>query len=189
MFRRFNLLITSLLAVVGFTATASGGVLLSRQEALELAFPKATRVNEETLILDAEQTQWIQAKTGSRFESDIVSVHHGYQDNRLLGYAIIDVHTVRTLPEAFLIVISPSGTISQLRLLAFYEPQEYLPPDGWLKQFSGKTLNSQLHLRGEIHGIAGSTLTSQAVTASVRRALAIWERFLKKDSSNQESKP
>ena len=41
------------------------------------------------------------------------------QAGRVLGYAVIDVHNVRTLPEAFMVVLSPEGEVRSLRLLAF----------------------------------------------------------------------
>ena len=49
----------------------------------------------------------------------------------------------------------------------------YLPPDRWLAQFEREKLSEELRLRGKIHAIAGSTLSSRAVTAGVRRALAL----------------
>ena len=92
-----------------------------------------------------------------------------------LGYALIDVHTVRTLPEALMIVLDPKGEVRSLRVLAFHEPSDYLPPEGWFRQFEGRGLDSDLQLKGGIHAIAGATLSSRAVTRSVRRTLALYE--------------
>ena len=39
----------------------------------------------------------------------------------------------------------------------------------------GRGLDAQLSLKGEIHGIAGATLSSRAVTRGVRRALAAYQ--------------
>ena len=66
-----------------------------------------------------------------------------------------------------------------LRVLAFYEPEEYLPTDRWLHQFDRKMLTERLALHGEIHGIAGATLSARAVTSGVRRALALYEVLLR----------
>ena len=59
-------------------------------------------------------------------------------------------------------------------MLAFYEPEEYAPAEGWLRRLEGRGLDPSLRLGGEIHGIAGSTLSSRAVVTSVRRALALF---------------
>ncbi|MEN8159815.1 MAG: FMN-binding protein, partial [Myxococcota bacterium] len=92
-----------------------------------------------------------------------------------LGYALLAVHNVRTLPEAFLVVLSPEGVVTRLRMLAFYEPSEYKPTDRFLAQFDARALGPELRLGGDIHGIAGSSLSSRAVTTGVRRSLALYE--------------
>jgi Na+-translocating ferredoxin:NAD+ oxidoreductase RnfG subunit len=91
------------------------------------------------------------------------------------GYAMIELHTVRTHPEAFLVVLSPEGSVRSLRVLAFHEPLEYLPPGRWYEQFGGKSLADALRVGGDVHGIVGATLTAQATTRGVRRALALYQ--------------
>jgi Na+-translocating ferredoxin:NAD+ oxidoreductase RnfG subunit len=85
------------------------------------------------------------------------------------------VHTVRTLPEAFLVVLSPQGTVRTLRVLAFHEPLEYKPSDRWYSQFEEKSLSEPLRLGSDVHGIVGATLSARATTRGVRRALALYE--------------
>ena len=89
------------------------------------------------------------------------------------GYAIIDSHNVRTLPETFMVVVEPNGTLRRVEVLAFHEPPEYLPTERWIEQFPGKKLDDDLKLGAGIQGITGATLSAQAMTAGVRRALAI----------------
>lgn len=164
-------------------------VFYSQEEAIELAFPDAERVDKETYVLDDDQVEAIQALSHAEVDSRLVSVYTGYREGRLLGYAMIDVHTVRTQPEAFLVVISPGGEVQSLRVLAFYEPPEYLPPERWLRQFDARRLSEDLALQGEIHGIAGSTLSARAVTGGVRRALALYEVVLEPRRQAERSAP
>jgi hypothetical protein len=49
----------------------------------------------------------------------------------------------------------------------------------WLEQFHDATLTDDLRIGRGIVAITGSTLTSEAVTGSVRRALAIYDVLLK----------
>ena len=105
-------------------------------------------------------------------------IHRGYRGGELLGYAIIDVHTVRTLPEAFLVVLSPEGSVRTVRVLAFHEPLEYMPSARWYQQFEQKTLAAPLRLGGDVHAIVGATLSSRAATEGVRRALALYQVVL-----------
>jgi hypothetical protein len=156
-------------------APAAAGAFYSKKEALALAFPDADRIDDETFVLDDTQVSAIEALAHAPVESRLVTLYTGYRGDQLIGHALIDVHTVRTHPEAFLVVIDPAGSVRSLRVLAFYEPEEYLPPDRWLRQFDQQALTEDLRLQGRIHGIAGSTLSARAVTGGVRRALALYE--------------
>jgi Na+-translocating ferredoxin:NAD+ oxidoreductase RnfG subunit len=163
------------LLAAALAVPADAGVYHSQQEALELAFPDATRVEKKTHVLDDAQAAAVEERARSKLESRLVSLYTGWRDDEVLGYAVIDIHTVRTQPEAFIVVVGPDGRVRSLRVLAFYEPEDYLPPDRWLEQFEGKPLDERMNLRADIHGIAGSTLSARAVTEGVRRALALVE--------------
>jgi hypothetical protein len=156
-------------------APAAGEVFLSQPEALALAFPGATRVERKSTLLDDEDARAVEALSGAPLESKLVTLHAGYRGDELLGYALIDIHTVRTLPEAFLVVLTPEGRIANLQLLAFYEPAEYKPGRRFLAQFDERKLGPELRIGGAIHGIAGSSLSSAAVTTGVRRSLALYQ--------------
>jgi hypothetical protein len=154
---------------------AEAKVFFSRSEALALAFPEADRIEDEPILLGDEQAGRIEALARSRLESRLVRVYTGYRGGELLGYAFIDVHNVRTLPEAFLVVLSPQGEVRALRVLAFHEPLEYMPSARWYRQFEQKSLAAPLRLGGDVHGIVGATLSARATTQGVRRALALYE--------------
>jgi hypothetical protein len=139
-------------------------------------------VERKTLMLSRDQAEAIEKLALSKLDSRLVTVYSGIKDDRTLGYALIDIHNVRTLPEAVMVVLSPAGEVRTLRMLAFHEPEEYRPPDRWLAQFENEQLDPQLRLHGRIHGIAGSTLSSRAVTSGVRRALALWQVMLKAEA-------
>jgi hypothetical protein len=170
---RSRLLAAALLVVV-WSAAASARVYLSQDEALAAAFPGAERVEKRTVLLDDEQARRVEELARAKLESRLVTLHTGWKEDGVLGHAYIEVHTVRTLPEGLLVVLSPAGEVRSVRLLAFYEPEEYAPPERWLRQFEGRSLEPELRLGGGIHGIAGATLSAQAVTGAVRRALALF---------------
>ena len=155
-----------------FASGARAEVFASQAEALAAAFPGA-RVEKRTLLLDDAQARAVEQSAQAPLESRVVTLHTAWRDGRAVGYAFIDVHTVRTLPEALLVVISPEGSVVSTRMLAFYEPADYLPPKRWLRQFEKRALTPDLRVGGKVHGIAGATLSTRAVTNSVRRALAL----------------
>ena len=117
--------------------------------------------------LNTVTTSGVTSVAAAPVDSKLVTFYAGQKAGQTLGYAFIETNVVRTLPETFLIVLSPQGVVQKLFVLAFYEPEEYLPPERWLRQFDQKTLGPALQIRRDIHGIAGSTLSARAVTGGV----------------------
>jgi len=168
-----------LLALALISSAAHAKVFYAKDEALHLAFPDAARIETRDVFLTPDQRTHIEERAKSKIDSDLLTVYVGWRAGAVQGYAILDTHTVRTLPETFMIVISPQGKVTATHLLAFYEPTEYSPSVRWLEQFHDATLTDDLRIGRGIVAITGSTLTSEAVTGSVRRALAIYDVLLK----------
>jgi hypothetical protein len=162
-------------------APAPAKVFHSRSEALRLAFPDAERIDDETFVLTDAQVARIGEIAKSPIDSKLVKIYRGYQGEQLLGYAVIDIHNVRTMPEAFMVVLTPEGVVRSVRVLAFHEPLDYLPSDRWYEQFDEKTLTSPLRVGGDIHGVVGATLSARATTGGVRRALAYYRVLVKNE--------
>lgn len=152
---------------------AAAGTYLTKTEALELAFPGADRVETRTLYLTEEQAEAAQAASGAPLDSRVYTFYVGLRDGAPVGYAAIEAATVRTLPQTLLVVLDPRGRVERVRVLAFFEPEEYLPPRRWLAQFEGRPLGPELRVGGDVQGITGATLSAQAVTRQVRRVLAL----------------
>lgn len=153
---------------------AEAKVFYSRSEALEMAFPEADHIEAETFVLADEQVSAIEQLAGSPIDSKLIKIYRGLKAGELLGYAVIDVHRVRTLPEAFMVVLDPRGSVRSLRILAFHEPLDYLPTARWYEQFDEKELGAPLRVGGDIHGVVGATLSANATTSGVRRVLAYY---------------
>jgi hypothetical protein len=161
--------------LVGCPTSGEAKVFYSREEALELAFPGADRVEAETYVLDDDQVERIRSLARTDVDTKLIKVYTGYRGGDVMGYAVIDIHRVRTLPEAFMVVLDPAGAVRSLRVLAFHEPLDYLPSDRWYRQFGEKTLAEPLRVGGDVHGVIGATLSARATTRGVRRALAYYE--------------
>jgi hypothetical protein len=162
----------------GLAGDAGAKVFYSVDEALQLVFPEASTIEEETLSLSEPEAHQVESLARARLESRRIPVHVGKHDQKVLGYAMVDVHVVRTQPEAVLVVLGPEGTVASTILLAFGEPLDYLPPGRWLRQFDRKTLTPDLALGQGIAAISGATLSAYGITDSVRRALAVYQVML-----------
>ena len=168
--------VTAALALLAaMVSTANGTVFHAKDEALALAFPGADRVEDRTFILSDAQKAAVEKLAHSPLETQLWTVYSGWRGDELLGYAVIDTHTVRTLPETVMVMLTPAGDVRRVEILAFYEPPEYTPPERWVRQFDGQHLDDALKLGGDIQGITGATLSATAMTAGVRRVLALYQ--------------
>ena len=174
--------------VLGLFASAPSHakVFASQNQALAEAFPDATRIERSTRVLRAEEVERIETLIRDEVESKIIVLHEAYKNDELLGHAHIDVHNVRTQPEAFMVVLAPSGVVRSVRVLAFHEPLDYLPTDRWYAQFEGKSKQDRLRVGHDVHGVVGATLSARAASDGVRRMLAYWEVLLK---TSEDSPP
>lgn len=174
----FGLLFSTTVGVA-VSSPAAAKVFASQTQALAEAFPEATRIERDSRIVRSHELKRIQAITKEDRPARVVVLHTAWQDDRILGYAHIDVHNVRTKPEAFMVVLTPEGVVRSVRILAFHEPLDYLPTDRWYGQFKGKTPSDRLRVGGDVHGVVGATLSARAAADGVRRMLAYWEIILR----------
>jgi hypothetical protein len=164
-----SLLIVALAAVIAPPTGAT--VLVTVEEALAQIFPESS-TERQTLFLSEEQLDRIEALAGERPTSALVTRFAARSGGTIVGWAYLDTHRVRTLPETVMIAIDADGKIRRVEAVVFREPLDYLPPDRWYRQYDGRPLDDDLKLKRGIRPITGATLTAVATTVAVRRALA-----------------
>ena len=152
---------------------AAAKVLLSQKDALALAFPEGVKVERRTAFLTDVQAAAAEKEADSKLDSSVWTYYVGVSSKGLAGTAYFESHKVRTMNEAFMVVVNPDSTVRFVEILSFAEPDEYLAPRKWLEQFSGKRLGEELLVRRGLRNITGASITSEAVTRGVRRALAV----------------
>jgi len=157
---------------LGAVEATEAKVFLTQERALRLAFGEAA-VERQAKFLTEPQVARARELAGVEIPSALVTRYVATADGRLVGTAYFDTHVVRTLPETVLIVVGPDDRIVRIEILAFGEPEDYLPRARWLEQFPGRALDRDLALKRGVHGITGATLSAQAVTDATRRVLAI----------------
>lgn len=179
MFSKLQLIILAALAT-GFSSVAAvaspaavrGTVFLTRDEALELAFPEI-QVERKTQFLSKEEKARVKKLSGLDFDRGCIYPYEARKDGKLIGTAYFDNHRVRTLRETVMIVVSPEQKVERIEVLAFGEPTDYIPREVWYAQFHGRPLDKDLNLKRKIRGVAGATLTARATTEAARRVLAV----------------
>lgn len=151
---------------------AGAEVLLTEKAALERAF-SGEASERKTLYLTREEVSAVEKAARSKMPSAIVTAFLARREGAITGRAVLDTHTVRTLPATILTVVDPDGRLRMALVLQFGEPPDYLPRDGWLKTLEGKALDDELWPGRGVRRVTGATLTVQALTEAVRRALAV----------------
>ncbi|MCX7894436.1 MAG: hypothetical protein N2447_00560 [Thermoanaerobaculum sp.] len=152
-------------------ASLQARVLQTPEQALQLAFPGCT-LEQRTLYLTAEQKSALKAQ-GFDSVPGLVTQYRVYRGEELVAFAYWDTHRVRTLPQTLLVILDPQGAVLRVELLAFAEPPDYLPREGWYRHVVGTSLQRPPVVGDTVPPVAGATLTAHATTAAVRRILAL----------------
>ena len=152
--------------------TAWSSDLATVDEVLEATFPDA-EVHRESVFLTTDQVSAVERSAGDRPHGALVTRFRAERGGATVGWAYLDTHRVRTLPETLVVLVDADGAIIAIEVVAFREPMDYLPPGSWYRQFDGRRLDDDLQLKRGIRPITGATLTARATTTATRRVLAI----------------
>jgi hypothetical protein len=170
-----------LVAALLVAGPASAEVYYSKDEALELAFGTDATIEPQSVFLSDEQAAEIERVAKAKLDSKLFTFHVGKKNGKVLGYAAIESHTVRTQPEALLVVLNPAGDLTRTEILAFHEPPEYQPPARWFERLYGRSVDGLVLGQG-IDGIAGATMSSRAALDSIRKVMSIYRLALKPEA-------
>lgn len=144
----------------------------SPEKVLTDMFPQHT-VTIHNIMLTPEEVSAIKNRTGCEPPGRLVSVYK-VSNPQVVALAVVDIHTVRTQPEAVLYVFDPEVNILEVKILTFKEPEQYKPPAKWLSLLKGKNIdNHALTVRKDIPVISGATMSAHAITDHCRMASAI----------------
>lgn len=155
---------------------AAAVTYLTRKEALQLFFPRATRIETRTALLSPEQCKAVQARLGKRLRGRVITFHLGWQGKNLLGYATVLNEIGKHLPITFMVGVNPGGQVTEVVILAYRERiGGEVRRKRFLRQYRGKAIQDPIRKGQDIVNITGATLSVQSVSFGVRKALAFWE--------------
>jgi Na+-translocating ferredoxin:NAD+ oxidoreductase RnfG subunit len=96
----------------------------------------------------------------------------------LLGFAVVRAVKGKDQPITFLVASDTADQLKDVDILVYREPYGgEVAYEAWRRQFRGKTANDTLEVGRQIRSISGATISVNAVTAGVRRALADLTRW------------
>ena len=144
-------------ALAGAVASAAP-VYSSREEALARAFPPPAEIERKTHFLTDAQRDRASRAARAKVESSLVVTYVGRTGKGVLGTAYFDTHIV---------------TLGGVEVIAFGEPEDYLPRRRWLTLFPGRRLDPDLAVGRGLAHVTGATLTTRSIADAVRRVLAV----------------
>ena len=162
-------------AVSILTATQfSSAQTLTITEGVQLAFPGSV-VERKTFFLNDEQKEEARKLAGENIpiDNNLVIPYIAHTDGNSVGIAYFDAHRVRTLQEVIMVAVDTEDRVIRVETMRFQEPPNYRAPGRWMAQFENRKLDRDLSQKGDIATITGATLTARAVTAAVRRVMAL----------------
>lgn len=145
---------------------------------MQLAFGEQAAVEMLSLFPTPEEAAQIEQLAKVKLESNLFSFYVGKKDGKIVGYAAIESHNVRTKPEVLLVLLTADGQLNKIFTLAFHEPPEYQPPERWYDLLANHAIE-ELSFNRDIQGISGATLSTRAAINASRKVLAVYQICIK----------
>jgi hypothetical protein len=160
--------------LLALSAPLFADVYYSKEEALEIAFGKDSQVESIPIFLTEQQKEAIEKMSQTKLEGQLYTLFKGMKGDTLLGYAAIESQTVRTQAETLLVVLSPTGELKNVEVLAFHEPTEYKPQKPWLEKLFKRPVD-QLRAHHGVDAISGATLSVKSTLDQIRKVMAVYQ--------------
>jgi len=166
--------------VVAPTSVAVAATYLTVEQAQKALFPAADSFAVIHVTLTAEQTRTIVDASGPQAPHGELRGWAAKRGDTIIGHVFVDDVVGREDFITYAVGIGADGKLLPVEILAYRESHGgEIRDKRWLSQFAGRSDPAQLRMRADIKNIAGATLSSEHVTAGVRRILALWTTTLR----------
>ena len=148
-------------------------LLLTKKEALEVAFPGADKIKKDRVWLTKEQILAIEKINMFKLVEKRFTFYTGIKNGKPMGSMLIDNIIGKSFPITFMTVLNTDGTVRDVEIMIYRESQGWeVKYDSFLSQFFGKDSSSD---RRKILTITGATLSVNALKLGVYKAMAAYE--------------
>ena len=135
-------------------------------------------ITKKNILLSKSRYAHIEKNAKAKLNTKIYRIFTAKKDEKILGYGILINRKVRSKNTVVLYFIADDKLLD-IEIIAFNEPQEYLPSKTWQSQFQNIETTKMLKLSRNIPTITGATLSARSVTDASRIAFAIYNELLK----------
>jgi Na+-translocating ferredoxin:NAD+ oxidoreductase RnfG subunit len=167
-------------AVVAPVSVTVAATYLTAEQAQKAMFPAADSFAAIDLALTADQRRAIADAAGPQAPHGELRAWAARRGDAILGHVFVDNVVGREDLITYAVGIGVDGKLLPVEILDYRESHGgEIRDKRWLAQFAGRSDPSQLRMRADIKNIAGATLSSEHVTAGVRRILVLWTTALR----------
>ena len=104
---------------------------------------------------------------------DSSTVYRVVRGDSVLGFAVVREVKGKDQPITFLVATDTADRLRDVDILVYREPYGgEVAYDAWRRQFRGKSTDDALQVGRDIRTISGATISVNAVTLGVRKALS-----------------
>jgi Na+-translocating ferredoxin:NAD+ oxidoreductase RnfG subunit len=172
-------------AVAAPVSVAIAATYLTAEEAQKGLFPSADAFVPVVPVLTDAQKRAVADASGAQAPHGDLRAWAATRGDVVLGHVFVDNVIGREDFITYAVGIGADGKLLPVEILDYRESHGgEIRNKAWLAQFAGKSEQSQLRMRVDIKNIAGATLSSEHVTAGVRRILALWTTALRPASGD-----
>ena len=167
-----------LFLILLFALPAGAKMLVSPIEAMKEDYSLNAKISKKNILLSNAEFYKVQKLAKVKLKTKIYRIYTAKENGKTLGYGILINKKVRSKNGVVLYFIA-HDTLKGIEIIAFNEPQEYLPSKKWNSQFKNQKTDKMLKLNQDIPTITGATLSARSVTDGSRIAFAIYNILLK----------
>jgi Na+-translocating ferredoxin:NAD+ oxidoreductase RnfG subunit len=159
---------------------AIAATYLTTEAAQRALFPEAQSFFDLKLAPTAAEQKAILNAAGPQAPHGALHVWTARRGDAVIGYVFIDEVIGRQDFITYAVGIDSAGKLRPVEILEYRESHGgEIRNKRWLQQFEGRADLDHLRFRADIKNIAGATMSSEHVTAGVRRILALWATLVK----------
>lgn len=178
MSRRLSIDLTQAALIAAATlpaAPAFATAYLSIESAQRALFPEGQSFAETAITLTEAQRVAVAAAAGPQAAHGQLRAWEVRADDKLIGHMFLDEVVGRQDFITYAVGIDANGKLRPVEIVEYRESHGgEIRNKRWLAQFNGRATAGELRFGTDIKNIAGATLSSEHVTAGVRRILEIW---------------
>lgn len=158
---------------------ALGYTLLTREAMISAYFPGAERVESVRFVPSPGVAASLAAELGAPLPQAGYEILVGWSGGAPAGYAIIDEQLGQHEPITYAVLFDPAGRVQRVEIMVYREPYgDGVRSEGFRRQFVGRDAASPMRAGREIQFVSGSTISSRALAAGVRRDALLIRAYL-----------